>query len=53
VVDGMGEGALHGGEVRLDLPAVVGGSVVGEDDLPMRHEDALDGITRVGFECVG
>ena len=45
VVDGMGEGALHGGEVGLDLPAVVGGSVVGEDDLPVRHEDALDGIT--------
>jgi hypothetical protein len=30
----------------LDLPAVVGGAVVGEDDLPVRHEDALDGITR-------
>ena len=36
-VDGVGEGALDGGEVGLNLPSVVGGSVVGEDDLPVRH----------------
>ena len=29
----------------LDLPAVEGGAVVGEDGFPDRHEDALDGIT--------
>ncbi len=32
VVDGVGEGALDGGEIGLDLPAVEGGSVVGEDE---------------------
>ena len=36
-MDGVGERALDGGEVGLDLPAVVGGSVVGEDELPVRH----------------
>jgi hypothetical protein len=53
VADGAGEGALDGGEVGLDLPAVVGGAVVGEDDLPVRHEDALDGITRLGLRADG
>ena len=48
VADGVRESALNGGEVGLDLPAVVGGSIVGEGDLPVRHGDALDGITRVG-----
>jgi hypothetical protein len=28
---------LDGGEIGLDLPTVVGGSVVGEDELPVRH----------------
>ena len=36
-VDGVGEGALDGGEIGLDLPTVIGGSVVGEDELPVRH----------------
>ena len=36
-VDGVCEGALYGGEIGLDLPAVVGGSVVGEDELPVGH----------------
>ena len=36
-MDGLGECALDGGEVGLHLPAVVGGSVVGEDELPVRH----------------
>ncbi len=44
-VDGLGEGALDGGQVGLNLPTVVGRSVVGEDELPVRHGDALDGIT--------
>jgi hypothetical protein len=35
----------------LDLPAFVGGSVVGEDELPVRHGGFLDGITRVAL-CV-
>jgi hypothetical protein len=26
---------LNGGEIGLDLPAVVGGAVVGEGDLPV------------------
>ena len=39
VVDGAGEGALNGGEVGLDLPAVVGRSVVGEGCFPVRHGD--------------
>ena len=30
VVDGVGECALHGGEIGLDLPAVVRGAVVSE-----------------------
>ena len=38
-LDGLGEGALHGGEIGLDLPAVVGGSVVGESGFPVRHGD--------------
>ena len=45
VKEGGCEGSLDGGERRLDLPAVEGGSVVGEDELPEWHESALDGIT--------
>ena len=36
-VDGLGEGALNGGEIGLNLPSVVRGSVVGEDELPVGH----------------
>ena len=36
-MDDLSEGALDGGEVGLDLPTVVGGSVVGESELPVRH----------------
>ncbi len=43
-VDGLCECALDGGELGLDLPAVVGGSVVAEDDLPVRHGSYSDGI---------
>ena len=46
VVDGVSEGALDGGEIGLDLPAVVGGSVVGKSELPVGHGADLDGITR-------
>ena len=42
----MSEGALDGGEIGLDLPAVVGGSIVGESELPVGHVADLDGITR-------
>ena len=45
MVDCLRESALDGGEVGLDLPTVVGGSVVSEDELPVRHGDDLDGIT--------
>jgi hypothetical protein len=34
-VDGVGERALDGGQAGLDLPSVVGGSVVGEGELPV------------------
>lgn len=44
-MDGLRESALNSGEVGLDLPTVVGGPVVGEDELPVRHGDDLDGIT--------
>ncbi len=37
VVDGLGEGSLDGGESGLDLPAVEGSAVVGEDGFPERH----------------
>jgi hypothetical protein len=30
---------LNGGEIGLDLPAVVGGAVVGEYDLPVHNSD--------------
>jgi len=36
-VDGLGECALDGGEIGLDLPTVVRGPVVGEYELPVRH----------------
>lgn len=45
VADYVGERALDGGQVGLNLPAVVGASIVAESYLPVRHEDALDGIT--------
>ncbi len=41
--DGVGEVSLHGGESRLDLPAMQVGAVVAEDRLPERH--LLDRIT--------
>jgi len=31
------EGSLNGGEIGLDLPSVVGSSVVGEGELPVWH----------------
>lgn len=37
VKDGLGQGALDGGEVGLDLPAVVGRAVVGEGGFPVGH----------------
>jgi hypothetical protein len=45
VMDGLGEGSLDGGQSWLDLPAVEGSAVVGEDGFPERHGDVLDGIT--------
>ena len=36
-VDGFGERALYSGEIRLHLPAIVGGSIIGESELPVRH----------------
>ena len=45
-VDGVGEQALDGGEVGLDLPSAEGGAVVGESELPVRHGDELHGITK-------
>lgn len=44
-VDGLRQGALNGREIGLNLPSVVGGSVVGEDEFPVRHGTDLDGIT--------
>jgi len=46
-VDGFGERALHGGEIGLDLPSVVGRSVVGECELPVRH-GAVRTVTQQG-----
>ena len=43
-LDGLREGALNGGEIGLDLPTVVRGSVVGQDEFPVRHGDDLHGI---------
>jgi hypothetical protein len=45
VMNHVGEGALDGRQVGLNLPAVEGGSIVAEGYLPVRHEVALDGIT--------
>jgi hypothetical protein len=45
VADRVGERALDGRQLGLNLPAVVGASIVAESYLPVRHEDALDGIT--------
>lgn len=36
-MNGFGECSLNGGEIGLDLPSVVWGSIVGEDELPVRH----------------
>ena len=41
VVDGFGEGSLHGGKAGLDLPAVKRCPIVGEDCLPERHTDVI------------
>jgi hypothetical protein len=43
-VKSIAQSALDGGQAGLDLPAMIGGSVVGEGELPVGH-DALDGIT--------
>lgn len=40
-MDGFGECALDGGEVGLNLPAVIGGSIVGEDELPVHESDEV------------
>ena len=45
-VDGVGEQALDGGKVGLDLPSAVGGSIVGEGELPVRHGDQMHGNTK-------
>ena len=45
-MDGVGEQALDGGEVGLDLPSAVRGAIVGEGELPVRHGDKLHGITK-------
>jgi hypothetical protein len=37
----IGECALDGGVARLDLPTVVGRSVVGEDELPVHSSFAF------------
>ena len=36
-VDGVGKQALEGGQIGLDLPAMVGGAVIGESEFPVRH----------------
>ena len=51
--DGLRESALNGGERGLDLPAVVGGSVVGEGGFPERHGYVCHGITRCGLWRAG
>ncbi len=48
MVDGLGERSLDGGRFGLDLPAVEGSAVVGEDSFPERHGRFLDGITESG-----
>ncbi len=48
LVDGLGKCSLYGGQTWLDLPAVEGRAVVGEDGFPKRHDDDLDGITMDG-----
>jgi len=50
-MDGLDECALNGGKRGLGLPAVVGGSVVGEDCLPVRH-GLLWTVSRLaGWSC--
>jgi len=39
VMEGLGEGALDGGEGGLNLPAVIRRAVVGDCELPVRHGD--------------
>ncbi len=43
VTDRRRKRALHGGQVRLDLPAMEGGSVVAEGQLPEGHIVRLHG----------
>ena len=47
LVERGGEGALHGGQIRLDLPAVEWRSVIGEDEFPELHGESLQNITCV------
>ena len=49
--DGLGKCALNGGESGLDLPAVVGSSVVGQSDLPVSHA-LLWTVSRLGWTQV-
>ena len=52
--EGVGEQALNGRKVRLDLPAVVGRAVVGEDELEVGHfEGAKYKVTWGGGAAVG
>jgi hypothetical protein len=44
-LDCLRQSALDSGEAGLDLPTVVGGAVVGQDEFPVRHGVDLDGIT--------
>jgi hypothetical protein len=45
VLEGGGKGALNGRATGLDLPAVVGGSVIGEGGFPALHGVDSDGNT--------
>ena len=46
-MDNVSECALNGGEVGLNLPTVVGGPVVGEDEFPVRHGADWHGNTEL------
>lgn len=48
--DCLGQGALDGGLVGLDLPAVVAGSIVGESGFPERHGD-IRTVSRCALRC--
>lgn len=45
-LDGVCEHTLDGVQAGLDLPSTVGGSIVGEGELPVHHGDGMDGITK-------